>query len=530
MRSLSSLPISRPSLKEAITLLALCSCAISLFYLLADRSGIERWDARVDATPVTVYQQDNLSKSAPAVLIAHGFAGSRQMMEGFALTLAHNGYIAVTFDYLGHGRHPEPLYGDLGEWDGAAQVLMNQTRKVMEFATDLPHSDGRIAVLGHSLGAGLMARFAQLNEKVAATVGISLFAPKTDERTPKNLLSVVGGFENRLKHQGRKLVAMVSDKHEPQDIKPGQTYGSFADGTARRIEVIPGVEHVGILFSSRSADKARQWLDEVFERQGEGDNHQVASGGWLALLLASLLFLAYRLAGVLPIVSSPPQGSCASWQRLLIVAGVPALLTPFVIAPLPTQFLPVVVGDYLAVHFAAYGSLMLAMMWWFADRPPPREWWQRAGADPWRLIVAAILLLFFCLGIIGWVLEEFVASFYPVSERLPLMAVMFLGTVPYFVADEWLTRGQQPLRGAYPLTKILFLVSLGIAVALDYEGLSFLPMILPVWVTFFLLYGLFSRWSFRRTGNPLVAGMVNAVAFAWALAVTFPMYSGVNPP
>ncbi|MBK1643034.1 alpha/beta hydrolase, partial [Chromatium okenii] len=117
-----------------------------------------------------------------------------------------------------------------------------------------------------------------------------------------------------------------------------------------------------------------------------------------------------------------------------------------------------------------------------------------------------------------------------VSERLPLLAVMFIGTLPFFLADEWLTRGDGAKRGAYPLTKLLFLVSLGIAVALDYESLSFLPMILPVWIIFFILYGLFSRWSFRRTGNPLVAGIVNAVAFAWALAVTFPMYAGVSPP
>lgn len=529
MNIMSNLVAHKVELRHLIiSIFALLALGLSLFHLLSDRAGISIRHTEVGDSPVTVYQPRNMAETAPTVLIAHGFAGSQQMMEGFALTMAHNGYTAVTFDYLGHGRHPEPLYGELAEWDGAAKVLMGQTRQIMDFALDLPNSDGRLAVLGHSLGSGLMARFAQLNEEVDATVGISLFAPKTDKKTPRNLLSVVGGWETRLKREGRRLVAMVSDEHEPEDIKPGQTYGSIAEGTGRRIEVVSGIEHVGILFSSRSADKARLWLDEVFDREGSG--YTVSSGGWLALLFATLLLLAYRLAAILPVVSTPSRGASAAWKKLFTVAGIPAVATPLLLALLPTEFLPVVVGDYLAVHFAVYGLLMLVGLWWYAGRPTPREWVTAIGAEPKRLIAATVLLLFFCLGVIGWALEEFIASFYPVSERLPLLAAMLLGTLPFFIADEWLTRGANPRRGAYPVTKILFLISLGLAVALDYEGLSFLPMILPVWIIFFILYGLFSRWSFRRTGNPLVAGIVNAVAFAWALAVTFPMYSGVNPP
>ncbi|WP_300971742.1 alpha/beta fold hydrolase [Thiocapsa sp.] len=44
----------------------------------------------------------------PVVVIAHGFAGSRQMMQAYAVTLARNGYLAVTFDFPGHGRNSTP--------------------------------------------------------------------------------------------------------------------------------------------------------------------------------------------------------------------------------------------------------------------------------------------------------------------------------------------------------------------------------------------------------------------------------------
>ncbi len=81
-------------------------------------------------------------------------------------------------------------------------------------------------------------------------------------------------------------------------------------------------------------------------------------------------------------------------------------------------------------------------------------------------------------------------------------------------------------RGAYVATKIAFLASLAIAVALDFERLFFLVIIVPVIVLFFLVYGLFSALIYRSTGNPLVAGLSNAIAFAWALGVTFPLLAG----
>ena len=61
---------------------------------------------------------------------------------------------------------------------------------------------------------------------------------------------------------------------------------------------------------------------------------------------------------------------------------------------------------------------------------------------------------------------------------------------------------------------------------LDFERLFFLIIIVPVVVLFFLVQGLFSAWIYRATGHPLAAGLANALAFAWAIGVTFPMLAG----
>jgi len=119
-----------------------------------------------------------------------------------------------------------------------------------------------------------------------------------------------------------------------------------------------------------------------------------------------------------------------------------------------------------------------------------------------------------------------VTNYEPVPARLPLLGVMLVGTLAYFLTNEWATRGEGAGRAGYVAAKAAFLVSIAIAVALDFERLFFLVIIVPVIVLFFVIYGLFSQLSYRRTGHPLPAATANALAFAWAITVTFPMLSG----
>jgi pimeloyl-ACP methyl ester carboxylesterase len=430
-----------PSSRSNLLLVALFALPIlSLWQLRGDERGITRESLHVGETPVTVYRseargedrgedrgqdrgqaRDQARGSAPVVLVAHGFAGSRRLMEPFALALAGSGYVVVTYDFLGHGRHPLPMRGDLMEQDGTPAFLIEQTREVAEAALGLPGVDGRLAVVGHSMATNILVRCAQEDPRVMATVGVSTFAPTVDEASPRNLLVMVGALEGRLEAEGRRVVAMRTGG-EPESVAAFTTYGELSDGTARRLVVSPRVTHT-------------------------------------------------------------PGGADAPWRRLFLVAGLPALVTPLLLRPLPTGFLPVVMG---------------------------------AGG-----MVAFFLVL------MAWPLDRFFTSFFPVAECLPLMLAVLVGTLPHFLADEWLTRGANSRRGAYPFTKLLFLLSLALAVGLDFQALFFLAIIFVVILIFFLVHGLFSRWAFRSTGSPLVAGLGNAVAFAWAMAVTFPMYAGV---
>ncbi len=494
--------------------LAVVAIGVALAQLQDARRGVTTETMTVEGTPMTVFRPVDRTGTAPVVVIAHGFAGSQQLMQPFAVTLARGGYVAVTFDFAGHGANPRPLTGNISREDGATRRLVEETARVVDLAKGL--GDGRLALLGHSMATDIIVRVAQSRADVAATVAVSMFSPAVTATSPRNLLVIAGEWEGGLRREALRAVGLVSAPASPE---PGVTYGDIAGGTARRAAVSPRAEHVGVLYNEASLREALAWLDASFGRSATRAPDLDGRGVWILLLLAGVVVLAWPLSALLPRVASPPVGAGLGWRRIALPLVLPALLTPILLRFVPTNFLPVIVGDYLAVHFAAYGALT-ALCIAFGQRGRDRP---RSEVSRGRLAAGTLALMLFGLVALVWPVHSFVTAFVPAGHRLPLFAATLAGTLIYFLADEWLTRGEGAARGAYLASKLAFLVSLGLAVALDFQRLFFLLIIVPVIVLFFLVYGLFSAWAFRRSGHPLMAGIANAFAFAWAIAATFPL-------
>ncbi|WP_375412392.1 dienelactone hydrolase family protein [uncultured Bradyrhizobium sp.] len=497
-----------------VAAISLIAIAIGLHELRGAADGLRITRTTVGETPVTIFQPE-AKATAPVVVIAHGFAGSQQLMQPFAETMARNGYIAVTFDFLGHGRNPVPMRGDITEGETITSELMRELGQVASAAARLPDSDRRLAVLGHSMASDIVVRFALANPDVQATVAVSVFSPAATATSPRNLLVIVGALEPAmLKDEGLRIVNLAAGGN----AVAGRTYGDFADGTARRLVLARGVEHIGVLYSHDSMEQSLRWVNNAFGRQKA--DFIDARGRWLALLLLGIVALAWPLSALLPAAGQTPVATDLTWKPLLIAAFVPAMLTPLLLWKIPTEFLSILLGDYLAVHFLLYGALTAAVSIYLRRRtggsPAARISWP-------KIAIAATAVGLYNIVVFGLPIDAYVFSFVPIPARIPLMAAIACGTVPYFIADEWLTRGAHARRGAYALTKFCFLLSLAIAVALNPMKLFFLAIIVPAILLLFLAFGLISRWSYRATHHPLPGALANAAVFAWAIAVTFPM-------
>src|SRR6478609_8155525 len=197
-------------MKLFIGLIAAAAILTGLFQLQQGTQGLSITRSAVDGTPVTIFRPQS-SAPAPTVVIAHGFAGSQQLMQPFAETLAHNGYIAVTFDFLGHGRNPAPMRGDITEGTTITAALLAELTDVAAAARKLPGSDSRLAALGHSMASDIVVRFAQASPDVGATIAVSVFSPVVTATSPRNLLVIVGALEPAmLSNEGLRIVNLTA--------------------------------------------------------------------------------------------------------------------------------------------------------------------------------------------------------------------------------------------------------------------------------------------------------------------------------
>lgn len=485
--------------------LALMAVLLCIWALESDRTGLSVASFDIsDGPPATIYEPQG-NGAAPVVVIAHGFAGSRPLMEPFALVLARAGYLVVSFDFMGHGRNPRPMTGDVTSTEGTTRLLADEVRAVAIAALAHPRADGRLAYLGHSMASDLIIRAAQEGPKVSAVVAISAFSQAVTAEFPPNLLLITGEWEGGLAQAAEGMLRLADPAAEL-----GDTLGDPAKGTGRRAILAPGVEHVGVLYSRPAQAEAVDWLNAAFGREGTADPSP--RGLWIMALLAAVAALGWPLARALP---AGPAPKTLALRPFLIAAVLPAVLVPIMLVPVRTQVLPVLVADYLVLHFAAYAGISLLILGWAGHL---------RGQFPGRVWPMAGLVAVLAIAGIGWLLDRYVASFLPTSGRVLIIAGIALGAVPYLIADAVLTEGGRAALWRVVVARGGFLLSLMTAVALNFERLMFLLIILPVILLFFLIFGTMSGWIGRRTGLPAVAGAGFGLMLAWALGVTFPLF------
>ena len=495
-------------LRWAALVAALVATVLSVWQLERGKSGLEIAPLIVGTTPATVTRMPGIT-SAPAVVIAHGFAGSRPLMEGFALTLARAGYIVVSYDLLGHGRNPVPMSGDVTVVSGTTQVLMDELARVSDAALALPGADGRLALVGHSMASDIVVRQTVRDARVGAVVALSMFSLAVTKDQPRNLLVVAGEWEPLLAAEAEKALHLADPS-----ARLGQTVGSPAQGTGRRALLAPNVEHVGILFSRTTLAETRDWINASFANSITAE--VPLRGGWIVLLLMSVVALGWPLAGALRRFRADEPPIRLPRNSFLAAILIPALATPLALWPLEVRFLPVLVADYLAVHFAVFGFSALALLAVFGGL-------RKGGA--WTALAVSAPVALFGIALFGTTLDRYAASFVPVAGRIPVVLAIAVGAVPFMLADAVLTEGGRAPLWRVVVVRGLALASLGLAVALDFEGLFFLIIILPIILLFFLMFGTVAGWVGRATWRPGAAGIGLGLFLAWALAVTFPMFA-----
>ena len=349
-------PHHPPSIRTAVLLAVLAAIAGALGTLVLVRAdaGLTVRQVTVGGVPMTEVRAGPPTPDVrrPGVVIAHGFAGSARLMRPIADTVARRGAVALLFDFAGHGANPARLGTDM-----SPATLDADLDAAVGYLRSRPDVDaGQIMLIGHSMGAGAVTRYAAGHPEIARTVAISLpDAGELPPGRPAELLLIVGGAE------------FPAFRRAADDA-----VGRGAAVGRRPAVVVPGVEHISVLFAPRTHEEIADWLPSA---DGTAAPRPLAR-----LAGAALLVLAFGV-GVVPLaalllgrrVSGRPA---PAGERVRLggpaLLGLAALATGVgaaVAAVLPTNRLPLAVGGYVTGFLLVSGLLVIAGQRWLPGTP-----------------------------------------------------------------------------------------------------------------------------------------------------------------
>jgi len=483
-------------LRWAIGVLGVGLLVWAVWQIRGATRGLEVSRLPASSPPLTFVAPRGIQVSSrPLVLIGHGFAGSQVIMRGFAYTLARAGYAVLLWDFRGHGGNPQPMSEESGQ-----DTLLTDAEAALAEATLRGWGDpGRVAILGHSMGSGVALSFGQKHPETAATIAVSPVGQSVTPLLPRNLLLMAGSREVRFVENAEQRLA-----------EAGGAGGEPATGTGRRLVVVPGVEHLSILFSPVAHSAARDWLDAVFGRQPGAVAYTDRRVLWYGLGVLGGSLVAVAAAGALA-RKLPVAGARRSLRRRLAALAGGALMSTLVFWLIGqagvqlSSLLGLLVGGYLLLWFGLAGLVSLALLWVRPTRPPARAWW---GA------LLALAALWLGVGLLG---QQVWLPWWLVARRLVLWPLGSVLLLPWFLAVTEAMRGSGKggVLGWWLATAVLVVGSMMLAMRLSPE-LGFLILILPLFpislgLQALVAYPYRGGWAFALSGALFTSWLVLAV-------------------
>lgn len=474
-----------------LLIVAFLLIVLSWYSVVSARTGLTVQSLQQDGVPM-LYVAPQQGEKIPGVLVAHGFAGSKQLMLGYAYVLAHEGYAVMLWDFQGHGANAAPLDGqDLQpDLDIAYATLVKQ-----------PQVDAtRLALLGHSMGSGVvMSRGINQSGQFAATIAISPTGAKVTPQLPHNLQLQAGSWEGRFVSNAMELLKRAGGANQ-----------NLADGKGRSLVVVPNAEHITILLRDTSHQAALKWLNATFGVTPASSyiDRRIA---WYGLQLLAWLLVLFAVAPVLAASTTTPKER-QGWLR----SGMGLLLAPLAASGglvLLNRVVDlgslggVMVGGTVAIWFLVAGLVWLAVL-----ARPPRPTLKTVG-----LGIALFILLWIAFGSMAQVVW---LQWWLIPMRLKLWLPLSVSCLPWFLASGM---AQHNVSGR---SRVLWWLGQSAAIV---GGLFLTIFLLPQQSFIFLLVPLFplfiAIFSFAAAQLDEVwsYALGSTLFFGWVLAAAFPL-------
>jgi dienelactone hydrolase len=456
-----------------------------------------------------------LAERPPAVVLVHGFTADRETMSSLARKIAQNGYGVLAIDLRGHGENRNPFSSS----EAAPGGLRPDVKAAVDFVRSSDRVDGsRVAVIGHSMGAGAVLDYASNDPELKAVIMISGGFNLGPVR-PKNALFIFAQHDPDFIQDLSKTFAAHLAGVQP--IALGKLYGDYAHGNAVEAIQMPGLNHVTILNSNRAADTIVKWLDSSLGAARTGDitledpRPRLANiASWLLLIL---LVPIGRIAG--SIASGWPERESEGGRTgIAILAAALIVAMPLVANNSPVAFMSLIVADRELAWLGVAGVAAIAVLVLWRRL----EWrWIREGIGV-TLVAAALAFatIYICQNSYWVTLHRLALT----PERMVAWIIASLVMLPFWLGFEFLVR-----RGGIVISTVLGAAGRVVIVVLLFAGAAIgifpavLFLIVPLIIISFLMLEVFAASAYATSRNLFLIALVETMLFTIPLAAVNPI-------
>ena len=502
-----------------------------------------------------VFEPKRTGVNKKAVILGHGIMSNKEMLKGYAIELAAAGFVAVPFDFRGHGQ-------STGELDrGSLTTDINAIISYLDSRSDINTS--ALGYFGFSMGGFPGIQIVNSSTDFKCSIGAGTWLPeevrKGNSTDPLNILMILGRYDELIKPEDLKIGLSNYTGIPISDLDVNKLYGSFKDGNAAMIYLDDNSNHVLGDWDPDFIRETRNFVMNTFPDVKPIDENFYANIRLLILFLQLLGGFGFFLLIVDPLsklLLKPKENEVFKIQlegdsiRSLsiktisysLLLGLPGIL---IFVPIILLLYLATAGFVLALLFGqAFGFLLL--IWRLGKKIDMslisilKRPFQGSKNNVIRHLLLGIILAIISSVIIYLSGGLNYMGMIPSLVKIPWLFLVIPLTFVIFMVFSLLMQGilQNKFdRGIKDLVKFsvlqfgllflhMFTYLLIISLAMNsffYFG-SFLPFAIPL----FLLVSVFSTIIYQKSGNIIAGTIVVTLFFTLLICTISPYQSGLS--
>ncbi len=221
------------------------------------------------------YKAANGDAKKKAILIGHGNRANKEMLKGYAIELAAAGFVAVAFDFRGHGQSLGVL---------TREGLVKDVRAIRDYLSSRDDIDQKnLGYIGYSMGGspGWAIIKEDLSFKCFIGIGTGLPSPtyypdyvvKIGSGRKFNVLMIQARYDEAVTVERLKEGMALRLGVNTGDIDVNKLYGSFQSGTASMIHLDDNTNHLLLCWDQDFIRAARNWVISTFPSVRQPDEN-----------------------------------------------------------------------------------------------------------------------------------------------------------------------------------------------------------------------------------------------------------------